>query len=155
MAPPSTQITQPHRSIRFSPWERIGLLSLGFVLSTLLALASWLTPDPMGLGTHRQLGLPGCTLYTILGIRCPGCGMTTSWAHTLNGDIANGLDCNIAGVLLCFLTVGLVPCLFGLAILGEPSRQSWVFRVSIFLLIAILSISIFEWLIRLAFTSAV
>lgn len=52
----------------------------GFVLGTAL----WLTPDPAGHGTHRQLGLDGCTILTSTGFPCPMCGATTTftlWAH--------------------------------------------------------------------------
>ena len=96
-------------------------------LMVILCIAAWLRPDPAGLGTHRQLGLPGCTLYTIVGIRCPGCGMTTSWAHTMNGNLSMALRANSAGTLfLCLLSIVLAPCMFSLACRGISSYHGLV-----------------------------
>ena len=54
--------------------ERICLAVLTAGLVAVLSIAAWLAPDPSGLGTHQQLGLPACTSVAILGIRCPACG---------------------------------------------------------------------------------
>ena len=154
-----SQTTQTSRfrqsSVRLTRTERTGFILLGVVLAMLLAIAAWLNPDPSGLGTHRQLGLPGCNMVTFFGIRCPGCGMTTSWAHTLNGDIQSGLRCSTSGVLFCVFTAAIVPCLLVLAIRGKTSNRNWFSRVSVPVLIAIMLISIAEWLIRLASASSV
>lgn len=117
----------------------------------LLAVAAWLSPDPSGQGTHRQLGLPGCTMYTIIGIRCPGCGMTTSWAHTMDGDLSGALRANVAGTMLCLMAISSVPTLLWLSWRGRRSRDGWITRVYITALFAILAVSMGEWLIRLAF----
>lgn len=52
----------------------LGVLLLGLVLE----------PDPRGHGTHEQLGAPPCAAMFILGLPCPGCGVTT--AVTLVGE---------------------------------------------------------------------
>lgn len=156
MDTPTTQTVHPRqRYIRLTRTERIVFLLLGVALAMLLAIAAWLNPDPSGHGTHRQLGLPSCTMVAFFGIRCPGCGMTTSWAHTLNGDIQSGLRCNTAGVLFCLFTGASVPCFFLLAIRGKTSNRNWVSRVSVPVLILIVLISIAEWLIRLASNASV
>jgi hypothetical protein len=69
-------------------------------LAALLLLSSRLRPDPRGLGTHEQLGLPPCTFVVVAGIRCPACGMTTSWAHATRGQFASALRAHVAGTLL-------------------------------------------------------
>lgn len=46
-----------------------------------LGVARSLSPDPSGMGTHRQLGLGGCAMLTGTGVPCPMCGMTTTFAH--------------------------------------------------------------------------
>jgi hypothetical protein len=51
-------------------------------------------------GTHRQLGLPPCTMLSTVGFPCPSCGMTTSIALVFHGDVSAGWRANWAGVLL-------------------------------------------------------
>ena len=146
------QIPQSRQGVAdFRRIERIGLFCLGLGLFALLLIAAWLRPDPAGLGTHTQLGLPGCTAYSILGIRCPGCGMTTSWAHTMNGDLSSAIRANVGGVLLCFLAIATFPCFLWMAIRGKSPGGICHAPVATTLLIIAFAISIAEWLIRLAF----
>ena len=58
------------------------LIGLGLALPALLVLglALWLDPDPVGVGTHQQFGMPPCIVLSQLGIPCPMCGMTTTFA---------------------------------------------------------------------------
>ena len=146
------QISQPRQGVvRFSQIERTGLFCIGVSLFALLLAAAWLKPDPAGLGTHTQLGLPGCSMYTVLGIRCPGCGMTTSWAHTMNGNLLSAIHANIGGVLLCFLTIAAFPCFLWMAIRGKSLNGSWHVPVATTVLVIAVAISIVEWMFRLAF----
>lgn len=146
----ATQLPHPHHpSGLYSRGERIGLICLGVALFALLFLAAMLKPNPSGLGTHTQLGLPGCTMFTFTGIRCPGCGMTTSWAHTMNGDFASGIRANVGGVLLCLLSVAVFPSLLWMGIRGRSLPFRWFAQVAITVLLIAMSISIVEWLIRL------
>ncbi len=66
----------------------------------LLGVASQLQPSDSGLGTHQQLGLPPCTLRVLTGIRCPACGMTTSWTHFAQGDWGQSIAVQPGGFLL-------------------------------------------------------
>jgi len=147
----ATQTLQARQhSDRYTQSERLGLFGIGLLLLVLLIVAAWLKPNPAGLGTHTQLGLPGCTMYTLLGIRCPGCGMTTSWAYTLKGDLSSALHANVGGVLLCFLAVATFPSLMWISIRGRPFTKRWFTQVAITVLLIAIFISILEWLIRLA-----
>jgi hypothetical protein len=56
--------------------------------------------DPLTHGTHRQLGLPPCTLRSVTGVPCPSCGMTTSISLLLHGDLAAAWRANWAGVFV-------------------------------------------------------
>ncbi len=96
-------------------WVVRGLL-IGIVL-TLLALfgvALWLNPyevdgSPRRLATHQQLGLPPCTFVAVTGQPCPACGMTTSFALLVRGDVANSLRANWVGTLLALFCLLLIP----------------------------------------------
>jgi len=76
------------------------LLAAGAVLG----LAMWLTPDPSGVGTHRQLGLPGCTMILASGYPCPTCGMTTAFSHAVRGRFIRSFHAQPAGFLLAVST---------------------------------------------------
>lgn len=147
----AARISLNHISLKLSRTERWCMWLVSFGLMAILAIASWLKPDPSGLGTHQQLGLPGCTLFTVTGVRCPGCGMTTSWAHTMNGDLVAALQTNCAGTLLCLLSVAMIPCMLTLAYRGNCSPHFWFSRTAIALVIAIVFIAGVEWVFRLAF----
>jgi hypothetical protein len=68
-----------------------------------------LSPDPVGHGTHTQLGLPPCGFLVVTGVPCPGCGLTTSFAHMIRFQIAGAFAANPFGVLLfCATVVGVV-----------------------------------------------
>jgi hypothetical protein len=107
--------------------QRIVLAAVALILLALLVTAATLTPDERGLGTHQQLGLPPCTFYLIFQRPCPACGMTTSWAWLLRGEIGNALAANAGGALLAGLSLMgaawlLVSALRGRWFGGRPSE---------------------------------
>lgn len=106
--------------------ERSMLSLLAAGLSTVLALAVWLTPDPSGMGTHQQLGLPPCTSISVLGLRCPACGMTTAWALMADGQVAEALGANLGGALLFVVALVSVPWLLWVIWTGSPkAKEQW------------------------------
>lgn len=76
--------------------------------------------------------------------------MTTSWAYTMKGDFGNALGTNVGGVLLCLLSVCVFPYLVWMAIRGESIGSQGCVRVALAVLVMAITISIIEWLIRLA-----
>jgi len=97
------------------------------VLLSLLVTAGTMTPDGRGLGTHQQLGLPPCAFHVIFQRPCPACGMTTSWAWLLRGEVGRALAANAGGMLLAGLSmVGaawlLISALRGRWFGGRPSE---------------------------------
>lgn len=59
-----------------------------------------LKPNPIGHGTHQQLGLPPCGSVAFFGRPCPGCGLTTSWTSILHGQVTHAFTSNWVGPLL-------------------------------------------------------
>jgi len=93
---------------------RLALLLMAAALVGVFALARWLDPyDEEGQArrweTHRQLGLPECSFKTITGKPCPSCGMTTSFALLMRGDVKNSLRANYVGTLLAVFLFLLIP----------------------------------------------
>ena len=113
-------------SRRLGAAERGSLAILAAGLIFVLGIAAWLTPNPSGLGTHQQLGLPPCTSLMVLGIRCPACGMTTSWALMIEGRIPEALAANLGGSLLfvvAFLSVPSIAWIFWTG--NRRAREQW------------------------------
>lgn len=77
-----------------------------------LATAGLLEPDARGFGTHVQLGLPPCGFLALTGAPCPGCGLTTAFAHAVRGDLALAASANPFGLLLFALVCVMVPFAF-------------------------------------------
>ncbi len=86
MTPPrSPEMTSQGVSARWAALSerarvRVVGLALGLPAASVIGVARWLTPSPDGYGTHRQLGLAGCTMLTLTGWPCPMCGMTTTFS---------------------------------------------------------------------------
>jgi hypothetical protein len=59
--------------------SRIASVPIALGSGSVLALAAWLEPSPLGHSTHTQLGMGQCTVLQLTGYPCPMCGMTTSF----------------------------------------------------------------------------
>jgi hypothetical protein len=116
---PSDQTQEPLEVIPvLGPWVRGVLVGLALGLTAVFAVAVWLDPYQEGgearrMETHRQLGLPPCTFYVTTGLPCPSCGMTTSFALLIRGDVLNSLRANAVGTLLAAVCLLFIP--WGLA----------------------------------------
>jgi hypothetical protein len=139
----------PLTIVRLRWWERWGLALLGLVLLAMLFTARWLTPSPSGLGTHQGLGLPECSARMMFGVRCPACGMTTSWAHLTRGSVIQATRANVGGVLLGMAAMAVVPWALWSAWRGavpswSPSEKTFALGA-----LAIALITTADWLWRL------
>ena len=84
---------------------RTVLLVIGLGLVTVFGVAFWLNPyqadgSPRSHATHQQLGMPPCNFLVLTGKPCPSCGMTTSFALLVRGDVGASLRANWAGTLI-------------------------------------------------------
>ncbi len=124
-----------------------GLLAVG--LLSMLVAAGCVKPDPRRLGTHQRFGLPPCTVRVILGIRCPSCGMTTSWAHLVRGQPIQALKANTGGALLALLAVVAVPWLAISAMGGRWFRWTPGVNTVAWVASTLVVITIADWVFRL------
>jgi hypothetical protein len=86
------------------------LVGIGLLIAAVFGVALWLRPNPAGVGTHRQLGLPPCTFMLLTGgVPCPSCGMTTSFSHLIRGQVLSSLQANPVGTLLASLCLLALP----------------------------------------------
>jgi hypothetical protein len=87
---------------------RLTLLLIAALLACVFAVAFYLNPydadgRPRTMATHTQLGMPPCNFVILAGKPCPSCGMTTSFALLVRGDVVASLRANWAGTLIAVL----------------------------------------------------
>ena len=105
-----------------------GLICLAFLPIFVFAVALVLNPYKDGRvwleETHTQLGLNPCTFRTWTGgCPCPSCGMTSSFALFVRGDLWHSLQANFAGTYLATLALLFIPWALISAVRG---RLLWV-----------------------------
>ena len=86
-------------------WIVVGVAAA--TLAGLLVLAFAMRPDERGYGTHEQLGLQPCLPMELWHVPCPGCGVTTSVAMAVRGDLLGSLRNQPFGFLMALLFVAL------------------------------------------------
>jgi hypothetical protein len=129
----------------------LALVALGLVL--LFGIAFYLNPYEGGhvwrQQTHTQLGLPECNFHRLTRLPCPSCGMSTSFALLVRGDLWNSLCANAVGTLLAAFCLVLLPWSVLCAVRGRMyfirSVEMTVFR----LLLAFVTLMLLRWVIVL------
>jgi Protein of unknown function (DUF2752) len=151
---PETQLEHPSGVPAVRPaltWVvRGGLIVTAAALAALFVVALRIDPygpggAPLTMGTHRQLGLPPCNFHRLTGLPCPSCGMTTSFALLVRGDIGPSLKANAIGTLLALTCLGLIPWSFVSAARG---RWLWIRAVEPWLLwgvIVFVGLALVRW----------
>lgn len=126
----------------------LALMAAGF--AGLFVVAACLNPylpdgSPRTMATHTQLGLPPCNMVVLTGKPCPSCGMTTSFALLMHGDVGNSLRANWAGTLVAGMWLALIPWAAVAAVRG---RMPWVRNGELFATILVgvgLSAALVRW----------
>jgi hypothetical protein len=95
-----------------------------------LLTAVFLTPDPRGVGTHTQLGLPSCSMISWTGYPCPSCGLTTAVTAAVHLDWGASLRAQpfglpLAAVLLLLGGAGTWQLVTGTDALGRLRFSAW------------------------------
>lgn len=131
--------------------KRALLLGVAMALAGVLGLARWLDPDRRGYGTHEQLGLPPCAFRAITGIPCPSCGMTTSFAYVVRGQIWTAILTNPGGCLLALGAAGLIPWCIASAVAGRTIGIRSPERAAVGIVLVVVALSAVSWTIRVIF----
>lgn len=104
-----TDAVAPKRGVSEKLVNRIVWAILFVVPVAVFITAALIEPAPAGHGTHMQLGLPPCGFIEVTGLPCPGCGLTTSFAHMIRGHFIGAAFANPFGVLLFGMTAAWIP----------------------------------------------
>ncbi len=118
-------------------WVRVLLVSIGLGWLAVFGIAAWLSPyqdgEPMRNEVHRQMGLPPCNFKMLTGLPCPSCGMTTSFALLVHGDLLNSLRANWVGTLLALIGMAYIPwsliSIWRGRWLGVRTVEPWIIRI--------------------------
>jgi hypothetical protein len=134
---------------------RGSLIGIALGLAAVFAIARWLDPfgadgSPLLMGTHRQIGLPPCTFYTLTGLPCPSCGMTTSFALLVRGDVVDSLQANAVGTLLAVCCLAFIPWSLACVVRGRWLAVEAPLRILSRFLIAFVVLLLARWGVVLA-----
>lgn len=99
--------------VPLSATVRGGLVGVALVLLLVFGIALWLNPyeadgSRRAHGTHMQMGLGECGFLKFTGVPCPSCGMTTSFALLVRGDLIGSFQANAAGTFLALFCLALI-----------------------------------------------
>jgi hypothetical protein len=134
------------RAGKLAPAARLFAAALGLGCLAILVLAASLTPSPTGIGTHcRGLGLPECAFLQNTGLPCPSCGMTTSFAWFVRGNLVASAYVQPMGMILAFMTAA---CAWGglyVGITGRPVHRLLAMLPARYTLLPLLLIGVLAW----------
>jgi hypothetical protein len=135
-----------------SRWVRGTLVGIALGLIALFGVAAWLNPyqgdgTARRMETHMQLGLPECTFKSVTHLPCPSCGMTTSFALTMHGDLADALRANSVGVLLALALLAAIPWCIASAFYQRTLFIQSAERALMIMVVGLLGLMLTRWVI--------
>jgi hypothetical protein len=110
-----------------------------------LVVAARIPPSRTGVGTHSQWGFNECQFLQRTRLPCPTCGMTTSFAHFVRGNLLASLYVQPMGFFGAILTTA--ACWVGayMAISGKPALRLLQLVPYRYYLIPLLSVAVAAW----------
>jgi hypothetical protein len=126
------------------------LVGVALGLTALFGVARYLNPyktdgSARRMETHRQLGLPECTFKKMTGVPCPSCGMTTSFALTVRGDLYDAAQANSVGMLLALTLLAAVPWCIASAIRERTLFMRSAERTLMVMVLGLLGLMLLRW----------
>ncbi len=102
---------------------RVAAMAITLGCCIILIVAARLTPDPTGVGTHTETGMQRCQFLYRTGVPCLTCGMTTSFAYFVRGNLLASLYVQPMGMLLALLTAATFWVSLYCAVTGKPAYR--------------------------------
>ena len=125
----------------------VGEVVITLFCTALLLVPFMLTPNSKLVGTHTQLSLPPCFFHYITGIPCPFCGMTTSFALIVRGDLVHAWVANPWGPLF-YLSLLVMNFIYAFSILKKRPIRIELQLSPLYIVIALLtlwSVKLLSW----------
>jgi uncharacterized protein DUF2752 len=126
-------------------WGRILALAISAGCLQMLIIGARLNPDPAGMGTHTQLGLPACSFAAATGLPCPTCGMTTSVSWLARGNLAASFYVQPMGAVIGLIAIAAFWLGIYVAITGRAAYRLILFIPSRYYVFSLLSFWIIAW----------
>ena len=130
---------------RLTASERFFAAAIAAISLALLIIAAQLTPNALGLGTHRGLGLPECGFLERTGLPCPSCGMTTSFAWFVRGNFIASIYVQPMGALLAAACGMAVWAGAWISVTGRPAHRLLSSALSPRVLVGLLGFALAAW----------
>ena len=115
-----TRVGEPERLSLFGRMLA-GLIAAGCL--AVLIIGVRLKPSPTGMATHTAMGFDECQFYKRTGLPCPSCGMTTSFAWYVRGNVVASFYNQPMGFVLAVLATATVWGGGYIAITGKPAHR--------------------------------
>ncbi len=150
LGPTEEELAPPDVLPVMNGWVRGSLVGVALGLTALFAVAASLNPfqsdgSARRMETHRQLGLPECTFKQVTHLPCPSCGMTTSFALTMHGDLADAFRANAVGVLLALTLLAMIPWCVASAFFQRTLFVQSAERALMIFVVGLLSLMLVRW----------
>jgi hypothetical protein len=143
---PQSNCDQP----MFTRNDRIVYLLLTTLAGLTLAVARFLKPSQTGVGTHEQLGLPPCFFLHLTGIPCPGCGLTTCFAHSVRLHFYQAFITQPFGLILFALTVASIPMFLVLLLRRVPWSTLIYAKGADYVMYFLIAACLLSWLYKIS-----
>ncbi len=130
---------------RVSAWARLLAVGVAAACLSVLLIAAALEPSPDGLGTHREMGLSECGFLERTGLPCPSCGMTTSFAWFVRGNLLASLYVQPMGTVLAALCGMAVWAGGYIAFTGRPVHRLIALVPAQYYVIPLLALAMAAW----------
>ena len=124
---------------------RAAALAVSAGCLTVLIIAATLPPSPDGIGSHQKMGLASCQFEHRTGVPCITCGMTTSFAHFVRGQLAASVYVQPMGMLLALTTAIVFWGALYIALTGRPVHRLLRFFPMKLFLIPLFTLTILAW----------
>lgn len=128
--------------------ERVTQAVLAGLLVAALGAGLVLKPNPDGVDTHTQLGLPPCGMYQMTGKPCPTCGVTTSFVLAVHGRFKESFLNQPFGFVCFLLVVGGLGSLIATLALGRSWGPFFARVNPVFILVILGMILLASWMYK-------
>lgn len=133
------------RQYRLGPGGRLLASAVALGCLSVLAFAAALEPSPTGVGSHRAAGLQSCHFLDSTGLPCPSCGMTTSFAWFVRGNVLASIYVQPMGAALAAIAACCVSGGLYVAFTGRPVHRLLRLVPGRYYLLPLLTLGVLAW----------